>query len=256
MDRNDVAELSVLDLLVFRQKTENVSVRARSFCAISFKAETSGAYTVNGERVEHGAGALCLIPAGVPYRRESLEENIRVIHFRTTVELSDRIRTVEVSDVNELSDRFDRVLDMWNERTPGCRYHAMGLLYELFALFVESAELEDESGDYLDAARRYMKTHFFEADLTVEKLCARSFVSPANFRRRFGKRYGVSPKQYLDKIRMDHAKALLRADYCTASEIANRCGFSDGGYFCTAFRRHTGESVTEYRERHIIYMKE
>ena len=251
MEQNNITDLAILDVLVYGQKTEVVNVRARSFCAISFKELAGGAYFADGVRVEHSAGALCLVPEGVPYRRESVGENIRVIHFNASPKLPGRIRVVQVSDPEELGKRFDRVIAMWNERSAGYQYYAKALLYELFALFAEDAETESEAGDYLSEAKRYMEIHFSESDLTVSKLCADAFVSPANFRRRFGKRYGMAPKQYLDKIRIEHAKILLRADYYTASEIALRCGFSDAGYFCTAFRRHTGECVTAYRKRHI-----
>jgi AraC-like DNA-binding protein len=61
----------------------------------------------------------------------------------------------------------------------------------------------------------------------------------------------MSPKQYLDDVRIEHAKVLLESAYYTQAEIAARCGFDDVKYFRTAFKHHTGKTPGAYMKEHL-----
>lgn len=241
--------LHLREVLLFAQKSENARQVARPFCALSFKANAGGAYVVDGVRIPYERGALCLIPAGVAYRRESAREDIYVIHFDVDGILPQTVRTVQVADIEEYLGKFSKALFYWERKGAGDHYRACAILHELFAEVIAPEERAAHGSDYLAESVRYMEKHLGNHALTVEKLAARAFVSPANFRRRFGARYGCSPKQYLDRLRMTYAKNLLQAGYYSAAEVAERCGFSDAGYFCTAFRRYTGERVSDFCRR-------
>lgn len=245
----DKLTLTLRDVFVYEQKEENIRQNARSFCALSFKATTSGTYTVDGRVVAHTPGALCLVPAGVAYRRESEREDIFVLHFDASPALPPQIRVLQVEDKEAALEKFKRALAMWKRREAGDFYRVSAILYELFADVIAPVELAATEGDYLADAARYIEEHLGDTSLTVESLARRAFVCPANFRRRFGARYGCSPKQYLDRARMSLARSLLETAYFTTAEVAARCGFSDVAYFCTAFRRHFGESVSALRRR-------
>ena len=59
-----------------------------------------------------------------------------------------------------------------------------------------------------------------------------------------------SPIEHLGHLRVEHAKALMAADPArTLTELALACGFANGQYFATTFRRHTGLSPREWRQR-------
>lgn len=57
-----------------------------------------------------------------------------------------------------------------------------------------------------------------------------------------------SPIQYLQLLRIEAAKRMLRSDsHPTITEIALSCGFSTSQYFATAFRQAAGTSPSDYR---------
>lgn len=241
--------LSLREALVYAQKRERVQQGPRPFAALSFKASTSGRYTVNGRVVEHAPGALCLVPAGVGYRRESEREDIFVLHFDTSVVLPPEIRVLQVEDIEGYRQKFALAHSLWQQREAGYYYRVSAILYELFADVIAPVEQAEWQGDYLAEAARYMEKHFGNSALSIGQLAARAFVSPANLRRRFGARYGCSPKQYLNRLRMEYARSLLCTAYFTTEEIAARCGFSDVAYFRTAFCRYFGESISTARRK-------
>ncbi|TFE29435.1 helix-turn-helix transcriptional regulator [Cohnella luojiensis] len=58
---------------------------------------------------------------------------------------------------------------------------------------------------------------------------------------------GVSPMQYLLKIRMQRAEALL-ATSMTVDQVASSVGYGDALYFSRKFRKWSGQSPSEYRQ--------
>lgn len=64
----------------------------------------------------------------------------------------------------------------------------------------------------------------------------------------FKESLSISFKDYLLKVRIDHAKKLLLDTNLPVSEIASRAGFSDESYFNTVFRKITAASPGKYRK--------
>jgi AraC family transcriptional regulator, transcriptional activator of pobA len=60
---------------------------------------------------------------------------------------------------------------------------------------------------------------------------------------------GRGTKEHITDRRMLEAARLLRFSDLTVGEIAFRAGFGDQLYFSRAFKRHSGEAPTAYRER-------
>jgi AraC-like DNA-binding protein len=72
-------------------------------------------------------------------------------------------------------------------------------------------------------------------------------MSPAHFRRVFRATTGHAPHQYLSRIRINHAKALLRGTAITTENIAEELGFHDAAHFSKAFRSAAGMAPSAYR---------
>jgi YesN/AraC family two-component response regulator len=93
----------------------------------------------------------------------------------------------------------------------------------------------------------YLALHFAE-ELSLGRL-SRSFrVHPTYLTRVFKKHKGKAPLRYVQELRMNEAKRLLRTrPELGIKEIAGSVGYSDQSYFSRAFRKSTGYSPQEYR---------
>jgi len=65
----------------------------------------------------------------------------------------------------------------------------------------------------------------------------------------FQARYGASPKEYLERARIDEARRLLSGTALEIISIAVELGFSSSQHFAASFRRLTGCTPSEYRRR-------
>lgn len=82
-----------------------------------------------------------------------------------------------------------------------------------------------------------------EADLSVDRLAGVAGVSARSLQRHFRTALGVSPREYVQRVRLARAHDELRAarpGSVTVAEVALRCGFTHVPRFAAAYQRHYG----------------
>ncbi|MCT2196356.1 AraC family transcriptional regulator [Paenibacillus sp. p3-SID1389] len=86
----------------------------------------------------------------------------------------------------------------------------------------------------------------YPQQIGIEELARNLGYHRAHLFSAFKARTGLSPKQYLTKVRIEKAKELL-AGPLTIDQIASSVGFNDALYFSRQFKKSTGMSPSEYR---------
>jgi AraC-like DNA-binding protein len=86
------------------------------------------------------------------------------------------------------------------------------------------------------------------ASATPARVATALGMSVRSLQRRLGE-HGVSYLSLVQRVRTELGQAYLIEDRYSVTEIAFRLGFDDASAFSRAFRRWTGLSPTEYRER-------
>jgi AraC-like DNA-binding protein len=71
-------------------------------------------------------------------------------------------------------------------------------------------------------------------------------VSEVYIRRIFKERFSMTPKEYLQRLRIDYARKLLSYGCISISEVAAKSGFNDEKYFSSAFKKDVGKSPSAY----------
>jgi transcriptional regulator GlxA family with amidase domain len=85
--------------------------------------------------------------------------------------------------------------------------------------------------------------------LSVERLAARTAMSPRNFARVFRRQTGCTPAKYVERARVDAARRLLEDGEQGLEAVAARCGFGSAEQMRRTFLRHVGVVPTDYRRR-------
>ncbi len=93
---------------------------------------------------------------------------------------------------------------------------------------------------------------WFQENYTVpvrlDRVAAEFRMSVRSLNRRFKTATGVTPLHYLQEIRMEHAKQLLKQSNLAIAEISDAVGYQDTSYFSSLFRKQAGVTPREYRE--------
>ena len=90
----------------------------------------------------------------------------------------------------------------------------------------------------------YVADHITEA-IQLETLAETAGLSLSQFKQKFRKQMGVSPRYYVNLERIRYAKQLL-AEGKTVTETAMELSFGSGSYFSAVFRKYTRQTPAEY----------
>lgn len=84
--------------------------------------------------------------------------------------------------------------------------------------------------------------------ISIEDLALLTNRSLATFKRDFQRIYGESPRRWINKQRLHHARILLQSTEMTVSEIAFECGFESTSYFIRIYKAANGSTPQASRQ--------
>lgn len=92
---------------------------------------------------------------------------------------------------------------------------------------------------------QYIKKHYAEA-ISLANLTAIAGVSVAQLERYCKRIYQLTPRQMINKVRLEVATELLKTDKAI-TEVGLQCGYTDHSAFSRQFKVHTGMSPSQFR---------
>lgn len=122
---------------------------------------------------------------------------------------------------------------------------------------MESAEtlskVEQVTIDRLRVGRAvtFFREHFKDQP-TLETAARHVHLSPWYFQRTFRRVIGLTPKQFLQRLALDAAKALLRDTNWSLASIALEMGLSGPSRLHDLFVKHEGMTPGQYRRERTI----
>ena len=152
---------------------------------------------------------------------------------------------------------LDRVIAESEKADFAATVRVKAALYQLFALLSARHVAEVLEGDVyrrrfhrLDTFNEvveYIDSHYAES-MSVAELSERFYLSPSYFAHVFKARTGKGIIEYVNDLRISHARSLLVGEALSVAEIAHRVGFPDGNYFSRKFKEVTGQTPLAYRK--------
>lgn len=112
----------------------------------------------------------------------------------------------------------------------------------------DAPSLQSEKLFRVEAALNYIDENITKP-LTLDDIALHAGMSRTYFCSVFKKLNGLTPWEYIGLKRMERAKHLLRHTEGSVLEIALDCGFNNISHFNRLFKRATGLSPLEYKNR-------
>lgn len=170
---------------------------------------------------------------------------------------------------------IQEMLRLNREKKQNYKKQIIGLLYallfKLYDVFYEAQQEYKDVGELsIMPAIQYIYDHYAE-EIKVRELAKICHFSESYFRKVFMEMKGMSPKDYLNSIRIREAGRMLLNSTDTVRMIGEKCGYQTVTTFERNFKKRTGMLPTEWRECHknpnridnkvhkikrIFYMKE
>ena len=85
--------------------------------------------------------------------------------------------------------------------------------------------------------------------LSIDELATQHNVSQRTLIRRFNSALGMPPNTYLQSVRIEHARKMLEESDFNIDTVMNKIGYEDASSFRRLFKKRTGLTPTEYRNR-------
>ena len=98
-------------------------------------------------------------------------------------------------------------------------------------------------------AKKYIQENFAKPDISLHTVAEEVNVSPNHFSTIFRQETGETFINYITKIRIEKAKYLLATTSMRTSDVGYEVGYNDTHYFSYAFKRNTGMTPKEFRNK-------
>ena len=122
--------------------------------------------------------------------------------------------------------------------------HEVGSSYDLPMFAVGHAAHADES---IVEVQEWLKSRCYE-EVDIPQMAAQAKMPVPPFPRRFRQALGMTPNQYLQDVRIENGRDLLKTTDLTVQDVADKVGYKDTAYFSRVFKAKVGLTPTDYKK--------
>lgn len=114
---------------------------------------------------------------------------------------------------------------------------------------LEAPQIVDADNEMMNQLLGYLEEHISDASLKIDDLADAVNLGRSVFYGKIKSIVGMTPVDFVRHIRMQRAEQLIAGSNYPFSQIAYMVGFSDPKYFGKCFKKETGMTPSEYREK-------
>jgi len=154
-----------------------------------------------------------------------------------------------VASVNAVADLMIHFIELLFEASIAKKVEA-NFSPEVRSSYATSLFNEDSHSRHSDediVRLQYWLNENFKQEISNSVMADMLGISTRSLNRRFKTTTGESPLTYLRKLKVEHAKELLKKSNLSVTDIAAQCGYNDTSYFCSCFKAVTTMQPSVYR---------
>ncbi len=225
--------------------------------ALEYIVEGSGTLEINGQHLTPQAGDVFLLTEGSNHKYYSDKDNPwrkYFVSFDGT--LAGKLKEAYLpyntylfkdSDVKE---NFEKIFNLAFDERLSYEQIVQGVTIEIIKILMYlHSKSSGEKEDLADKIKKKID-YSIEGEFSLDEIAHSLSYSKNHIINIFKEKYGKTPYKYFIEAKIDVAKRYLRQTSCTISDISENLSFSDPQYFSSYFKRITGFSPREYRNRY------
>lgn len=209
-----------------------------------FRAAFEGGLTLTA-----GPGDVFVIPPGIEHDQSEAPEGANIFAllegFSGNIENAPQI--IHTAGDPLCAQWFEMLPLLSREKSFSSEQgHFLRALQERLEHFASGERKKTSLHPGLLRAVNYIEENFV-SDISIPELAAYANVSQSHLNLLFRKHFGCGAVSFIMKMRLEHARELLKNPYAAIAETARASGFEDANYFSRIFRKHYGITPGEYR---------
>ncbi|QGQ98287.1 AraC family transcriptional regulator [Paenibacillus psychroresistens] len=158
--------------------------------------------------------------------------------------------TLQLSQPQKMRDLLFKTIELWQRQSYISQMQANQCVSEIILTVIKDYMKPQTTALVAKPILNWITSYisfYFSEPITIQDMAKRAGISPSRFQVVFKQAFGISPHQYLLRVRIDHAKELMKS-FRSIQLVSEYCGFSDVHHFSNAFKKATGYSPAKYRD--------
>lgn len=150
----------------------------------------------------------------------------------------------------KINKLFLKAFSLFTKTPPYWKISLKSIAYEIISEFLLSynkVERLKSLPNYLKQSEEFIRENACFCPISIKDLAEEYHISVDHFRRSFEKYFGMTPRKYINEIKLSYAVSLLSSTDKSISEIALLSGFNNISNFNTLFKERFGTTPLKYR---------
>ena len=221
---------------------------------IIVNTEGTGSDLVDGTEYPFSPGSILCVPPNLPHAKVSQGQFKDIFIQSADFIISSKPEVLLFQDGEDkaVETLMHLAYQAYHKKEKGY-LNVTGALYDAIQYILLGRKHNPGMSPVIDKLTGMIVENFLDPEFEVSGAIESLPYCKDYIRRLFKQEIGMTPVSYMNSLRLEHAKKLLKQQPVTghtAGEIALMCGFYDPRYFSRLFRRHTGLSPMQFTELH------
>ncbi len=231
----------------------------------------TGTFIFEEKRIPYFEGAIAIIPANYPHNvistsgEKSFWESVYInlneflMEYFEKREVEKLVRKIDMrailqkkEEIPLFSRELDCLMDQIRMKDYGYKNCVKGLIFTLLMEIVKinaqdywidepEKKIDRDKLEKLKQALAYVDENYAE-EIKVGDIAEASYISESYLRKIFAENYNMTPVQYVNFVRINHACKILQREAISVNDVARKVGFDNMSTFIKNFKKITGKT--------------
>lgn len=217
-----------------------------NFYSLVFILSGKAHYIIDGIKYEPVAGNVVFVKNGSV--RTAWTERMSCVALDFVLAQGEDINLSPITlrrDFDEFYQIFQEIKFEWLQKKEGYQLKCQALFSLVLHKLLYTEDLQKKN-PHVEAVKRFIMEQYNE-DLSIQMVADNVNLNPVYCGALFKKKEGCTIREFINRIRINKAVDLLKTGEYNVSEVAERVGFHDIGFFSNTFKQLMGTAPKYFK---------
>lgn len=206
----------------------------------------------NNKTVFVGQNEIVYMPKGSSYTVFSKNSGYcYAINFDVSENIDFEPFLFKPKNASAFIKNFEKATKLWKNKNTAFHMQCKSILYNIISMMqseYNSKYITRSTANLIVPAVEYIKKNYTNENICIPELAAMCDISEDYFRKIFKNTFGISPRKYINNMKISYSNELITSGMYTITEAAELSGYTDMSYFSREFKKAFGVCPADYRK--------